>query len=159
MLSNQWLQNKSFIQWRLFPSEEDNLYWEKFIQDNPHFQNEIEEAIRILKSIKLNTQKLSPEEKQEIFALIQKNIEKKDKQRHFRIYLTVSAVACIVLFIIRKTKCFDFWERNVLFPKTKRSFFRTPKHPLPCPFPLNFSLLIITKKFGNLAKNRYICIV
>ncbi|MTU36818.1 AraC family ligand binding domain-containing protein, partial [Parabacteroides merdae] len=25
--------------------------------------------------------------------------------------------------IIRKTKCFDFWERNVLFPKTKRSFF------------------------------------
>lgn len=62
-------------------------------------------------------------------------------------------------FIIRKTKCFDFWERNVLFPKTKRSFFRTPKHPLPCPFPLNFSLLIITKKFGNLAKNRYICIV
>ena len=52
MLSNQWLQNKFFIQWRLFPSEEDNLYWEKFIQDNPHFQNEIEEAIRILKSIK-----------------------------------------------------------------------------------------------------------
>ncbi len=33
MLSNQWLQNKSFIQWRLFPSEEDNLYWEKFIQE------------------------------------------------------------------------------------------------------------------------------
>lgn len=64
-----------------------------------------------------------------------------------------------IVFIIRKTKCFDFWERNVLFPKTKRSFFRTPKHPLPCPFPLNFSLLIITKKFGNLAKNRYICIV
>lgn len=64
-----------------------------------------------------------------------------------------------IAFIIRKTKCFDFWERNVLFPKTKRSFFRTPKHPLPCPFPLNFSLLIITKKFGNLAKNRYICIV
>lgn len=36
-------------------------------------------------------------------------------------YLTVD--------IIRKTKCFDFWERNVLFPKTKRSFFRTPTPP------------------------------
>lgn len=32
-------------------------------------------------------------------------------------------------YIIRKTKCFDFWERNVLFPKTKRSFFRTPTPP------------------------------
>ena len=33
------------------------------------------------------------------------------------------------LCIIRKTKCFDFWERNVLFSKTKRSFFRTPTPP------------------------------
>lgn len=36
---------------------------------------------------------------------------------------------CVLKFIIRKTKCFDFWERNVLFPKTKRSFFRTPTLP------------------------------
>lgn len=36
-------------------------------------------------------------------------------------------------YIIRKTKCFDFWERNVLFPKTKRSFFRTPT-PSTLPF-------------------------
>ena len=35
----------------------------------------------------------------------------------------------VLVFIIRKTKCFDFWERNVLFPKTKRSFFRTPTLP------------------------------
>lgn len=34
-----------------------------------------------------------------------------------------------IVLIIRKTKCFDFWERNVLFPKTKRSFFRTPTLP------------------------------
>lgn len=38
-----------------------------------------------------------------------------------------------MLCIIRKTKCFDFWERNVLFPKTKRSFFRTPT-PSTLPF-------------------------
>lgn len=79
------------------------------------------------------------------YDTIRENIKKKEAEKQ--------------VDIIRKTKCFDFWERNVLFPKTKRSFFRTPKHPLPCPFPLNFSLLIITKKFGNLAKNRYICIV
>lgn len=35
----------------------------------------------------------------------------------------------IRFIIIRKTKCFDLWERNVLFPKTKRSFFRTPTLP------------------------------
>ena len=46
--------------------------------------------------------------------------------------------------IIRKTKCFDFLERNVLFPKTKRSFFRTPKRPYPAPLRLisHFKLLL-----------------
>lgn len=43
--------------------------------------------------------------------------------RSHKDHLTLSAS------IIRKTKCFDFWERNVLFPKTKRSFFRTPTLP------------------------------
>lgn len=94
----------------------------------------------------------SPEFVQFIHQRIIDHITIKDQYR--RPYVFMYGIG-----IIRKTKCFDFWERNVLFPKTKRSFFRTPKHPLPCPFPLNFSLLIITKKFGNLAKNRYICIV
>ncbi|RHO70105.1 DUF4974 domain-containing protein [Parabacteroides sp. AF48-14] len=100
MLSNQWLQNKSFIQWRLFPTQEDNLYWEMFMKDNPHLIDEIEEAISILKSIKLNAQKLSQEEKQNLFELIQKDIERRNKQRRFRIYLTASAVACVALLLI-----------------------------------------------------------
>lgn len=94
--------------------------------------------------------------------LFQRETDRREGCRHGRPRVEVQGQhdTCggIVGCIIRKTKCFDFWERNVLFPKTKRSFFRTPT-PLPCPFPLNFSLLIITKKFGNLAKNRYICIV
>lgn len=40
-----------------------------------------------------------------------------------------NGIICSYSIIIRKTKCFDFWERNVLFPKTKRSFFRTPTPP------------------------------
>lgn len=47
-----------------------------------------------------NTQKLSQEEKQDIFERIQKDIEKRNRQRRFRIYLTVSAVACITLLLI-----------------------------------------------------------
>lgn len=47
-----------------------------------------------------NTQKLSQEEKQDIFERIQKDIEKRNRQRRFRIYLTASAVACIALLLI-----------------------------------------------------------
>ena len=49
-------------------------------------------------------------------------------QNHSRFYQRLFQA-----YIIRKTKCFDFWERNVLFPKTKRSFFRTPT-PSTLPF-------------------------
>lgn len=100
MLSNQWLRNKSFIQWRLFPTEEDNLYWEDYVRKNSHLRDEIEEAIRILNSVKLNTQKLSQEEKQNIFELIQKDIDKRNRQRRIRLYLSVSAVASIALLLI-----------------------------------------------------------
>lgn len=44
-------------------------------------------------------------------------------------YTIIHGGGWFVTCIIRKTKCFDFWERNVLFPKTKRSFFRTPTLP------------------------------
>lgn len=54
-----------------------------------------------------------------------------------------------------QNEMFRFGNETFFFPKRNVFFFA----PLPCPFPLNFSLLIITKKFGNLAKNRYICIV
>ena len=46
-----------------------------------------------------------------------------------KISITETSGGKVQVYIIRKTKCFDFWERNVLFPKTKRSFFRTPTLP------------------------------
>lgn len=51
--------------------------------------------------------------------------------KSLKLYYMISFA--LEVFIIRKTKCFDFWERNVLFPKTKRSFFRTPT-PSTLPF-------------------------
>ena len=77
-----------------------------------------------------------------IYLFIKKAIEKrsyysdtpgkfallKELKRNFLQIFVVDS-SCFCNFIIRKTKCFDFWERNVLFPKTKRSFFRTPTLP------------------------------
>ena len=109
-------------------------------------------------SIRELNPKLFREQKNDLWKRMEKTVAWKELVTTISAFFIKPKNSFGPAFIIRKTKCFDFWERNVLFPKTKRSFFRTPT-PLPCPFPLNFSLLIITKKFGNLAKNRYICIV
>ena len=55
------------------------------------------------------------------------------EQRLISIFIFATLMWVFEAVIIRKTKCFDFWERNVLFPKTKRSFFRTPT-PSTLPF-------------------------
>lgn len=59
------------------------------------------------------------------------------KLRYSAVYRLLSSNSIYTAHIIRKTKCFDFWERNVLFPKTKRFFFA----PLNTPYPALFRLI------------------
>lgn len=49
---------------------------------------------------KKNRQKLSADEKRELFDQIQKSADKKHRQRRVRLYLSVSAAACIILAIV-----------------------------------------------------------
>lgn len=49
---------------------------------------------------KKNIQKLSTEEKLEIFEQVQKNIDEKYRQRRIRLLLSVSAAACVILSVI-----------------------------------------------------------
>ena len=49
---------------------------------------------------KKNIKKLSAEEKQEIFKQVQKNVHKQHRQRRIRLYLSISAAACIILAIV-----------------------------------------------------------
>lgn len=47
-----------------------------------------------------NVRKLSSEEKEEMFGSIRKKIENRRRQRRVRLYLSVSAVACIALLVV-----------------------------------------------------------
>lgn len=98
-MSNRWLQNKSFIQWRLFPTEEDCLYWETFMNDHPDFKDEINESIKLLNSIQLNKKELSPEEKQGILEHVRAKIEKHNRKRRYLLYSAFSAAASIALLL------------------------------------------------------------
>jgi ferric-dicitrate binding protein FerR (iron transport regulator) len=98
---NKWLQNDSFLRWRLFRSKEDQLFWDNFLQENPGMKKEIDEAIQLLKSVRLNDYKLLPEDKLTIYEWIQKAIDRKRKHKRIRLYVAASAaVACIALFLL-----------------------------------------------------------
>ncbi|MDR0844475.1 MAG: hypothetical protein LBN71_04580, partial [Tannerella sp.] len=97
---NKWLQNDAFLRWRFFQSEKDQLFWDNFIKENPEAKPDIDEAIKLLKSVKLNDYKLSIEERLDIYELIQRRIDAKKKYRRIGYYLAAStAAACIALFL------------------------------------------------------------
>ncbi len=62
----------------------------------------------------MNSPKLSQEEKETIFEQIQKDLAKRNRQRHIRLYLTISAVACVALLWILLYPLFSVHKDNVL---------------------------------------------
>lgn len=100
-MPNKWLQDKSFIIWRLFPTEEDDACWEDFIKNNPDRKEEIDDAIRTLELARINPDRYSSKEKRNIFDSVQKEIEKKNRRKRFRLYYGgAAAVACIAFLLI-----------------------------------------------------------
>ena len=98
---NKWLHNDSFLKWKLFQSTEDQIFWENYIKENPDIKAEIDEAAEQLKSVKFNDYKLSKEEKQHIYTLIQKRIDKRKQIIRRRLFISLSATAaCLALFIL-----------------------------------------------------------
>lgn len=98
-MNNPWIKNKSFIQWCLFPLEEDHLYWENFMKQHPEHRDEMEEAIRLLKSTTLNIEQLSSGEKDQMYDLIQSDIQKNRKRKRIRLFFSLSGVASILILL------------------------------------------------------------
>ncbi|MDR0393876.1 MAG: hypothetical protein LBH77_01835, partial [Tannerella sp.] len=81
-------------------------------------KNEIDEAIRVIKSIKLNAQKLSSGEKQDIFKLIRKDIEMQNRRKRNTVYVGISsAVACVALVLLLLRVFVPVGGESVVLPK------------------------------------------
>ncbi len=103
---SDFLQDDSFLVWRIFPQEEDNLFWENFIKEHPQKADEINRAIKILQSVDLNAYSLVSREKECLFKDIFESIEKKKKKRIVRTILSTAVSLALLLacsyFIIHK---------------------------------------------------------
>ena len=54
-----FLKDKQFIRWQLFPDETLDAQWQDFIEEYPHLNKEIQQAIDYLKTSGLNKSTLS----------------------------------------------------------------------------------------------------
>lgn len=91
-----FLLDEDFIKWRLFQTEEQNAQWEKFMHENPHLEQSIEEAIVQFSALKMSQHTLPKTDKQALYSIVMQNINKHKKRRVFLQYVSSIAVVLVI---------------------------------------------------------------
>lgn len=90
-----FLKDEDFLQWQM-SSPEESTQWEEWLKEYPEKKQELQEAIRLFRLVKMNSFQFTKEEKGSMLDSIRrKSIQRK---KRLRWYYT-SAAACIALLI------------------------------------------------------------
>lgn len=94
----RFLKDEKFIEWKLFPTEESQVYWDNYLQKNAHEEENIRLAEEHFRNIKLSAHTVSTEEKNVVLQRLEKSI--RDYHRKKKIYrLLFSAAASVAILI------------------------------------------------------------
>ena len=108
-----FLYDNDFIEWRLFRTEEQALYWKRFVDEHPESREAFERAIRKFSSVKLNDFELAEADREMLLRRILTNVQRRRERNRFRrrfIYWTSAAAASIALLIVSTLM---FQQRNM----------------------------------------------
>ncbi len=72
----RFLKDEKFIEWKLFPTDELNKYWEEFLLQFPDKRKDIKLAEKHFRHIKLSSYKQSPGKKQEAAKRLEKSLRR-----------------------------------------------------------------------------------
>lgn len=96
--NKNFLLDEEFIKWRLFRTEMQDAQWAKYIDENRHLEQSIEEAIVQFNALQMNKQSLPQAEKDALYSTLMRNIKRKRKRKVFLQY--VSSVAAVLVIAI-----------------------------------------------------------
>ena len=98
--ATQFAKDTYFIHWQFSCDADTEYFWINLQKEQPHLKPEIERAIEILQSIKLNANDLSAEEKATELAILKQRINhRKRKTVIYRSLCIAAAAACLFIGI------------------------------------------------------------
>ncbi|HCC86235.1 MAG TPA: hypothetical protein DEQ06_06580 [Porphyromonadaceae bacterium] len=100
----RFLKDEKFIEWKLLPTDELNMYWEEFLQQHPVEKEDILQAEKHLRRINVTSFKLPSEKKQEAILRLEQSLA-----------ITVSA-GSVVLFTL-PPHVLPYWYCQYYFKK------------------------------------------
>jgi len=96
-----FLKDRQFIRWQLLPDEQLDTYWHDFMANHPEHVEDIQKAIRFLKSEGLNKSRLTMPEREALLGSIQATIQQDNKAKQRKLFrlLSVASVAVAIIAI------------------------------------------------------------
>ncbi|KAF5036159.1 MAG: FecR domain-containing protein [Tissierellia bacterium] len=95
----RFLKEETFIEWKLFPTDELDVYWNEFIKNHPEEWNNIEMAEKHFRKVNISSHKIPPEVKRDAIKRMEHSIQKLNRKRNIRRF-TYAAVACAVVLVL-----------------------------------------------------------
>ena len=104
----RFLKDEKFIEWKLFPSDELDEYWNKFLQQFPSERKNVELAEEHFRHIKLFPYKQTAGKKQKAAKQLEQSLRRYRRKRmvHRVAYVATACVAVLVLFLL-------FFQQNL----------------------------------------------
>lgn len=98
----RFLKDEKFIEWKLFPTDELNAYWEVYLQQHPDERDDILLADRHLQRINLSSFKMPQEKKQAAIRRLEQSLGTYKRKRNIRrfAYTAAACAAALILSIL-----------------------------------------------------------
>lgn len=105
----RFLKDEKFIEWKLFPTDELNRYWEEYLQQHPGERDNIQLAEKHFRNINVSSLKMSQEKKKEAIYRLEQSLNTYNRKRKFRrfAYVAAACAAILVLSVVYLQKEMD----------------------------------------------------
>lgn len=95
----RFLKDETFIEWKLFPTDELDAYWCDFLHRYPEERKNFEMAEKHFSNIRISSHTVSSEKKTEAIKRLEQSLRAYDHKRRLR-HFTYAAAACAILLIL-----------------------------------------------------------
>ncbi|WP_298651011.1 FecR domain-containing protein [uncultured Proteiniphilum sp.] len=96
----RFLKDEKFIEWKLLPTDELNVYWEEYLQQHPHEKEDILQAEKHLQRINVTSFKLPPEKRREAILRLEQSLAAYNRKRMIRRFVYAAACAAVLVLSI-----------------------------------------------------------
>lgn len=94
------MKDEKFIEWKLFPNDEINIYWEKYLIENPHDREIFDIASKSFPKVNISSNDVSDDKRGYVIERLTESLHKERKRKNLKSILLIAAAACVGIIVM-----------------------------------------------------------